>query len=486
MSSNPHPLLLMRLWLPASPAFVRSVSLAVPPAFVPLASPLKSRSQVLALFVITVLVIGSALSILTGTLNEIRQVNSERSRKRRELRIFLQNRKVPTELLMRVMSYADYKMTRHSPVGYDPSLISPMLEAELATSQFGSVLNAHPLFSFISSSYPTVFAECCRALNKHFYCECEAVFCEGSLAEKMYVSNHGTFKLTAEVFAQDQVFFEDDCQCFAEISLYVEAVMHGYTLHTQSFSEVFSLTASDFARILGASPMCTTMVVEYANDYITRFSSASATSQVCVRDMIEQEQSCAKAACACNSFYLEVNVDSRLVLDTLDLSDLQSPVVKSITMGHILSGQQQDLDDSQTQTFQPAAQLRGAGEQFGGYLTPMDFVTSVVYSTEPAEDTLASLREAFVELDPDSGLHARFSDPKEQERAESAILSLVAIVRDDYNMPPSRFQNLFLFVTRTFPGRLPARFVCDIYRNMHDFTLVLSSGTRRCSHHKTA
>ena len=204
-----------------------------------------------------------------------------------------------------------------------------------------------------------------------------------------------------------------------------------------------------------------------------------------VWDMIEQEQSCAKAACACN-FYLEVNVDSRLVLDTLDLSDLQSPVVKSITMGHILSGQQQDLDDSQTQTFQPAAQLRGAGEQFGGYLTPMDFVTSVVYSTEPAEDTLASLREAFVELDPDSGLHARFSDPKEQERAESAILSLVAIVRDDYNMPPSRFQNLFLFVTRTFPGRLPARFVCDIYRNMHDFTLVLSSGTRRCSHHKTA
>ena len=49
------------------------------------------------LFVTTVLVIGSALSILTGTLQEIRQVNNERSRKRRELRIFLQTKAVPTE-----------------------------------------------------------------------------------------------------------------------------------------------------------------------------------------------------------------------------------------------------------------------------------------------------------------------------------------------------------------------------------------------------
>lgn len=38
---------------------------------------------------------------------------------------------------MRIMSYADYKMARQSPIGYDTSLISPMLEAELATFQFG-------------------------------------------------------------------------------------------------------------------------------------------------------------------------------------------------------------------------------------------------------------------------------------------------------------------------------------------------------------
>ena len=257
------------------------------------------------LFVTTVLVIGSALSILTGTLNEIRQVNSERSKKRRELRIFLQNRLVPTELLMRIMSYADYKMTRHSPIAYDTTLISPMLEAELATSQFGSVLTSHPLLGFISSMYPSVFAECCRSLHKLFFCEGEAVFDEGSMAEKMYITSHGKFKLTADSLQSDDVTFDDDSQYFAEISLYVEAVMHGYSLNTDSFSEVFSLSPADFAKVLVHSPICCTMAIEYANEFITRYSTGPSSSQVSVWHQVEREQECAKVACECNSFYLE-------------------------------------------------------------------------------------------------------------------------------------------------------------------------------------
>ena len=62
-------------------------------------------------------------------------------------------------------------------------------------------------------------------------------------------------------------------------------------------------------------------------------------------------------------------------------------------------------------------------------------MTSVVHSQEPLESIVTSLREAFVELDPEHGLHARYSDPKEQDRAESAILSLIAIIRGDYNLP---------------------------------------------------
>ena len=32
---------------------------------------------------------------------------------------------------MRIMSFADYKLERHSPVSFDPDLISPLLKAAL-------------------------------------------------------------------------------------------------------------------------------------------------------------------------------------------------------------------------------------------------------------------------------------------------------------------------------------------------------------------
>ena len=40
----------------------------------------------------------------------------------------------------------------------------------------------------------------------------------------------------------------------------------------------------------------------------------------------------------------------------------------------------------------------------------------------------------------EEGLHIRYSDSKEQERAESGILSLIALVRDDYTLLPGRKQ----------------------------------------------
>ena len=318
--------------------------------------------------------------MLTGTLNEIRQVNSERSKKRRELRIFLQNRAVPTELMMRVMSYADYKMTRHSPIAYDTTLISPMLEAELATSQFGVVLSSHPLLDFMSSMYPLVFAECCRGLKKHFFCEGEAVFSEGSLAENMYMSSHGKFKIIAESFVDDEVSFEDDSQYFAEISLYVEAVMHGYSLHTESFSEVFSLTPADFASVLVHSPVCATMVIEYANEYIIRYSAVPATSHSTIWHTIEREQDCAKAACESNSFYLEEHIDSRLDLETLDLSYLQHPELKTITSKTQLltTPQVSEADPTEELQAEPPEPAQLRGDTPGAGLTPMDCAAEIL------------------------------------------------------------------------------------------------------------
>ena len=50
-------------------------------------------------------------------------------------------------------------------------------------------------------------------------------------------------------------------------------------------------------------------------------------------------------------------------------------------------------------------------------LAQLTQVTLIVHGEEGAEDILASLREAFVELDPEYGLHARFSDAKDTQGA---------------------------------------------------------------------
>ena len=137
------------------------------------------------LFITVVLVIGSALSIVTGTLNEIRQVSSENSRRRRQLRIYLQTKGVPTGMTMRVMSYADYKLGWHSQLNFDNSLVSPRLEKELAFLQLGGQLQQHHVFDLAAQVFPEVFKEICRDLERMFFCEAEFVFSAGAFAENI-------------------------------------------------------------------------------------------------------------------------------------------------------------------------------------------------------------------------------------------------------------------------------------------------------------
>ncbi|CAJ1350250.1 unnamed protein product [Effrenium voratum] len=381
--------------LPPAIQYAHSIGWILLPPAPPPVRPESGLEQVgcLVCVVTTVLVIGSALSILTGTLNEIRQVNSERSRKRRELRIYLQTKAVRTELLMRIMSYADYKMARHSPISFDAGLISPMLEAELATAQLGDTLQGHPFFALTGRVFPQVFADFCRALEKKFFCEAESVFSAGLLAEMMYITSHGQFSLCSATDSS-HLEFEDECRYFAEVALYVEAVMHHFSLRTESFAEVFALSGSKMAAVLANSPMCATMFIEYTNEYLLHYT-LPAPNLSCV-EVLEQQSNCAQRSCESNSFYLELYVDSRRVIRTLDLNYLK-------------------VDD---------------------LLSPPSFVDHVLRSKEPEtlDETVKHLRAAFVELHPEEGLHIRYSDSKEQERAESGILSLIALVRDDYTL----------------------------------------------------
>ncbi|CAL1134000.1 unnamed protein product [Cladocopium goreaui] len=262
-------------------------------------------------------------------------------------------------------------------IGYDTSLISPILDAEL------------------------VFAEFCSALKKQFYSEGESVFSNGSIAEMMYVTSHGDFCL-GEDEGQRERSFSGEHNYFAEVALYVEAVTHQCTLAAESFAEVFVLTAASLAAVLwlgpgwpgwpsarANSPMCTTMFVEYANEYIRIYSDSIARHDM--GDALDIQQRCNQKACFSNSFYLDLNVDERKILRTIDLREL---------------------------------------EEKEGRTPPIRFVEHMMESNEQL--FLEQLRSSFVELDPTDGLHARYGEPKEQEKVESGILSLMALVRNDY------------------------------------------------------
>jgi len=367
------------------------------------------------LFITVVLVIGSALSIVTGTLNEIRQVSSENSRRRRQLRIYLQTKGVPTGMTMRVMSYADYKLGWHSQLNFDNSLVSPRLEKELAFLQLGGQLQQHPVFDLAAQVFPEVFKEICRDLERMFFCEAEFVFSAGAFAENMYLTCTGKFAVNISNNNASPYVFADEFRYFAEVALYVEAAMHGYSLQTISFADVYALSSKSLCTILTNSPMCATMFVEYAMEFVATHNSVEDAGYV--EDILEQEGTCAEHACHANSFYLELYVDGRKVLRNLDLSYLQEGLEMKLSSARTLKDESMDII--------------GPSPSMG----PAALVNHILFHEEPIDGVLAKLQRSFVELDPDDGLHARFANVQansEQERAESAIISLVALVRGDF------------------------------------------------------
>ncbi|CAE7750406.1 unnamed protein product [Symbiodinium sp. CCMP2456] len=351
------------------------------------------RFMLLVNTVVTVLVIGTALSLLTGTMQEIRSINEEMNRKRRELRIYLHAQSAPTQLVMRVMSFADYKLARYSSVSYDPWLFSPKLQAELSVWQNRHLLEQHPVFELTSTVFPKVFAEICRVIQKNLYHEAEAVFSSGSLAECLYITNDGSFAVVGH--SGDLHYFENEVRHFAEVALYADTVMHDCTLRATSFAEVFTLSTNQLVSVLMNAPICASMFIDYAKDYMSQYSLSMTQPD---RDVVSAEKDCAVLAAEANPIYLEMQLHTHKLLKNLDLVRV--------------------IDSAQ-----PEARR-----------SPADFVDYVL-GHEPIESLLSNLYRSYIESDPSHGLHILFEESHGhrggQQRVESSCVSLAALVRGD-------------------------------------------------------
>ncbi|CAE6961526.1 Hcn4 [Symbiodinium natans] len=368
------------------------------------------------LVVVTVLVIGSSLSLLTGTLQEIRTISNERSRKRRELRTYLHAQAAPTELIMRIMSFADYKLERHSPVSFDPDLISPLLAAELAMFQKGHLMMDHPLFSLIRSAFPKVFADICCALEKQLFYEGESVFVVGLLAKGMYITSHGSFCVRAASGSEEGTErFTGDYHFFAEAALFADAVVHDCTLDIETFAEVFFVSGRSMASILMNSPVCAALCVEYAREFVSAYSEGMRSGTSAASCGWRRELRCAQVAMKTNSFYVELHLDERKMLKFVNLLPPTNSVTASVS--------------SRVSSVSSVATAEAPKP-----MTISQFTSWATVERADPEGFVTKLREVYVELDPAHGLHAMYSEPVERDKAECGCLCLAALASNSYDL----------------------------------------------------
>ncbi|CAE7689011.1 HCN4 [Symbiodinium necroappetens] len=143
--------------------------------------------------VTTLVVIGSAISKISGTTAELRAMNEESDRRRRDVRLYLAGQSVSYELVTRIMRFVDYKLEKFSTNTLDASLISPTLQLELYVSQRANYVSRIPIFALLQECYPDVFGSVCAALKKNFFEKGEPVFQAGSYATSLQLTSTGTY-----------------------------------------------------------------------------------------------------------------------------------------------------------------------------------------------------------------------------------------------------------------------------------------------------
>ena len=66
----------------------------------------------IAIYVSCLMVLGTAVSKISNTLAELRAMNEEHDRQRREIRMYLTSQNAPFELVSRIMKFVDYRLDK--------------------------------------------------------------------------------------------------------------------------------------------------------------------------------------------------------------------------------------------------------------------------------------------------------------------------------------------------------------------------------------
>ena len=189
----------------------------------------------ITIYVSCLMVLGTAVSKISNTLAELRAMNEEHDRQRREIRMYLTSQSAPFELVSRIMKFVDYRLDRRLAVkgwghhrvhqslhhfmdlvslqviisqrleisllrlrlhrlaihSFDQSLISKTLQTELYVNQRSPFLVQLPIFALCQAVFADVFADICAVLQKRVFEKKETVFAHGSWATVMEITASG-------------------------------------------------------------------------------------------------------------------------------------------------------------------------------------------------------------------------------------------------------------------------------------------------------
>lgn len=430
-------------------------------------------------YVFCLLVLGSAISKISGTMSELRAMNEEHSRQRREIRIYLTNQKASFELVSRIMKFVDYKLEKMAMTNFDSSLISTTLQTELYVGQRNRFLNPLPIFTMTAEAFPEVFAGACAALRKEIYETGEAIFTPGGFSVALHITTTGQYKFQDYDTTQSTV---EGIQWFEELSLYCEVLLHRTNLTAKTFAELFTLAGADLAECIRKSPGCTRMFCEYAKEFLAAMQKVGG-------EMDHEEQvELAVKCCKQNHIYQLLYPDPAMMLENINIFDedddelSESPFRQESTIsgdntsesegtrkkGSIISitkmlshTSSKDKDKEQEKESEDDSEKLGSRPSANSLLAPkrtmtnfslkpmrhlsmismkklsIDLMTFLeTLDTRPLQvDEVPDLLQKYIpELNKETGTHVVFKQQGERDRAESSCISLLALITGSYEI----------------------------------------------------
>jgi len=420
------------------------------------------------------LVMGSAISKISGTIAELRAMNEARDRRRREVRQYLSHQHVSFELVSRIMRFVDYRLEKFSASNLDTSLISPTLQLELYVGQRACFVLEMPIFKLLQECYHDVFGSVCAALEKHVYEKGENIFVAGSWTSCLHITATGYYSYVEGYDAEGEAAEFNGTRWFGELSLYTEGSLHQSTLAAASFAETFTLTGPALADCVKQSRGCMAMFCDFAKDFVTAMQGSKTKCG-------DQEQVYwAEECCKRNQHYQELYPDPKTRFKNITI-----PLKLKRSGSTSASGEDGSSKDCLTiprprfskssrnskgsQGSIKAVAFDSDPQSPGMDIEPMQSVTSLYtrFSEGSAEvinpglesylkgldgekmetyKLIDDLQTILPELHSEHSPHVVFEQAAERERAESACISILALYKDRYDIftqpqaPPVRMQ----------------------------------------------